>query len=147
MNIVGICSGGGHLTELLAVAKYLPSVQAIITERDTANRNQFVGVRLVPLVDPHRSVFRFFLNILHSLILLIELRPSVVISTGAGMTIPFFILSRFLGASTIFIESGARVKTPSLSGRLCYNFSDLFIIQSSELARFFPGAIHSSIIP
>ena len=46
----------------------------------------------------------------------------------------------FFRAHVIFIESSANILKPSLTGRISYFFSDLFIIQFKELLKFYPKA-------
>jgi beta-1,4-N-acetylglucosaminyltransferase len=140
MQIVGICSGGGHLTEMLLVAQYLPSLPLIVTETQSALRNREVFVML-PICDPHRSVLKFALNFIQSLRYLFSLSPDVVITTGAGISVPFFILARISGRTCIYIETGARVTTVSLTGRILYPFSNLFIVQHNGLKGRFSRAV------
>jgi beta-1,4-N-acetylglucosaminyltransferase len=146
-HIVGVCSGGGHLTELLAILKHIPEVEEVITETEVAERNKSETVRFLPLVDPHRSVLLYLKNIACSIYLALKVRPDVVISTGAGMTVPFFLMCRLLGSTCIWIESGARIKTPAKSSKFSYKFAHLFVSQSSELKKFFPDSHVQSIIP
>jgi hypothetical protein len=50
------------------------------------------------------------------------------------------VLGKLMGASTVFVETGGTVE-PSLAGRLCYPFSDLFLVQWPEKLKAFPRAI------
>jgi UDP-N-acetylglucosamine:LPS N-acetylglucosamine transferase len=147
MRIVGICSGGGHLTELKMVLRHLPPCVAVLTEEEAATRNSSSDLTLLPLCDPHRSFLKFSRNALQALRYLVHLRPSVVVSTGAGMAVPFFLLARVFGATCIFIETGARLTTPSTTGRLLYYFSHLFIVQKSDLLKVYQKATVASILP
>lgn len=147
MRIVGICSGGGHLTELLMIMRHLPHCMSILTEEGAVERNAGSDLPLLPICDPHRSPWKFLQNSGQALRYLFHLRPSVVISTGAGMTLPFFIMARAFGANCIFVETGARVSTPSMTGRLLYRFSHLFIVQNAALLPFYKKAVVASILP
>jgi beta-1,4-N-acetylglucosaminyltransferase len=51
---------------------------------------------------------------------------------------PFFLVARLLGIRTVFIEVYDRVDSPTVTGRLCYPLSDLFILQWEEQRRFYP---------
>ena len=51
-------------------------------------------------------------------------------------------LVSLLGATTVFVETGGTIE-PSLAGRLCYPFSDLFVVQWPEKLKAFPHAILS----
>ena len=50
------------------------------------------------------------------------------------------VLGKLLGATTVFVETGGTVEL-SLAGRLCYPFSDLFLVQWPEKLRTFPRAV------
>ena len=67
-------------------------------------------------------------------------RPDVVISTGAGIVVFFCIFAKMLGAKLIFIESMARVESPTLTARFLYPFTDLFLVQWPGLLKYFPKA-------
>ena len=65
-------------------------------------------------------------------------RPDIVVSTGAGVAFPFFLVSRFLGIRTAYIEVYDRIESPTLTGRLCYPVADLFLLQWPEQRRSYP---------
>jgi len=69
------------------------------------------------------------------------------VSTGAGVALPFFIVARLLGIRTVFVEAYERIDSPSLSGRLCYPISDLFVLQWPDQRRFYPtGQVVGSLL-
>lgn len=68
-------------------------------------------------------------------------RPDVVISTGAAVALPYFILSRFFGARTAYIEVYDRVDSPTLTARLCSPFTDLFAVQWDEQRRLYRDTV------
>jgi UDP-N-acetylglucosamine:LPS N-acetylglucosamine transferase len=65
-------------------------------------------------------------------------RPDLVVSTGAAVAFPFFIVARLLRIKTVYIEVYDRIDLATLTGRLCYPISDLFLLQWSEQGRFYP---------
>ena len=144
MRIIGISSGGGHLTEWVTIARFLPTLNVVITETGAAERNTGSDISFVPLRDPHRSVFGFLLNLGQAFRHVRHHKPDVVISTGAGMTVPFFLLAKMTGAVCIYVESGARISTPSMTGRILYHVSSLFIVQNEALRSVYPKAIVAS---
>jgi UDP-N-acetylglucosamine:LPS N-acetylglucosamine transferase len=58
----------------------------------------------------------------------------VIVSTGAGIAVPFFLAAKLTGTRTIYVESLARSHTLSLSGRLVHRLSDTFFVQWETLA-------------
>ena len=68
-------------------------------------------------------------------------RPTTVITSGAGLAVPFCLVSWLFGARLIFIETMARVRGGSRSGQLLAKVTDDVIVQWPELAQSsYPGA-------
>lgn len=63
-------------------------------------------------------------------------RPSLVLSSGAGVAVPFIILGKLFGFQTAFVESITRVEQLSLSARLVYPFLDALYVHWSQLCRY-----------
>lgn len=72
------------------------------------------------------SVTRTILTGVESLRVLLQVRPSAIVSAGPAIAVPVSILGKLLGVQIIFIESASRVTTLSLSGRIMYRWADLF---------------------
>jgi UDP-N-acetylglucosamine:LPS N-acetylglucosamine transferase len=89
--------------------------------------------RVYYLIDPKRNPFKLLMNFLQSLWVVLRERPSVVITTGAGVVVPLCIIAKLLGAKIIYIESFARITSKSLSGILLYPVADLFFVQWRQL--------------
>ena len=53
------------------------------------------------------------------------------------------LLARALGARLVFIESYAKVNTPTRTGRLLYRFAHRFYIQWPELQEHYPNALYA----
>ena len=126
-----ICSSGGHLAELLPVGKRLGKKHDHfwITFRNPMTNNTLKGEKYYLVHDPIRNPVIFLKLVFHSLLLFLKERPDVVVTTGAGMAVPFSILAKMFGSRLIFIESFCRTDGPSLSGRALYRFSDKFYVQ------------------
>lgn len=69
-------------------------------------------------------------------------KPDVIVSTGALATVPACLLVKLHRGKVVYIESFARAKSPSLTGKLLYRFSDLFIVQWRSLLECYPRAIY-----
>jgi beta-1,4-N-acetylglucosaminyltransferase len=67
-------------------------------------------------------------------------KPRAIVTTGAGVAVPFALVGRLAGAEVIYIESMARIAKPSLTGRLIYPIAHHFFVQWPDLQRFFPRA-------
>jgi UDP-N-acetylglucosamine:LPS N-acetylglucosamine transferase len=94
----------------------------------------------------NRNVINFIRNFFLAIKVILKERPTVLISTGAGICVPFFILGKLFSIKTIYIESMARICGLSLSGKLVYLFSDIFIVQWPQLAASYKKAVYKGQI-
>ena len=85
---------------------------------------------------------RLAVNALRSLKFLLAEQPDVVICTGALATVPLCLIAKLLQKKLVFIESFAKVTTPTLTGRLLYHFADRFYIQWPQLREHYPQAVY-----
>jgi UDP-N-acetylglucosamine:LPS N-acetylglucosamine transferase len=65
--------------------------------------------------------------------ILVEERPSIVISTGAEIALPALILARALGMKTVFLESASRTRDLSRTGKILLGKVDHFLVQWPRL--------------
>ena len=76
-------------------------------------------------------------NLVRNLILawrtLRVVRPRIVLSTGAGVAVPFAWLGRLRGMKVVYVESFTRIESPSLSGRLVAPIANRVYAQWPEL--------------
>jgi UDP-N-acetylglucosamine:LPS N-acetylglucosamine transferase len=90
----------------------------------------------------HQPTTRNIPNLLRNLRLAWRLvrrwSPDLVVSSGAGVAFPFFLVARMCGVRTAYVEVYDRIDIPTLTGRLCYPISDLFLLQWHEQQRFYP---------
>ena len=149
-KIFMISSAGGHLTQLLRLAEGLQDYDKIlITESTPVTRTAKTHAfdRVFYLIHGGRESkliypFKFFLNFIYSLLLFFWHRPKVVISTGAHTSVPMCFIAKVFGSRIIFIETFAKVSTPTLTGRMIYRIADRFYIQWPQLQKFYPKAIY-----
>ena len=64
----------------------------------------------------------------------------MIVSTGAGVALPYFVLGRLRGRLTVYVEVYDRVETPTLTGRLCRPFTRLMLVQWPEQVRLYRGS-------
>jgi UDP-N-acetylglucosamine:LPS N-acetylglucosamine transferase len=85
-----------------------------------------------------RNVLNLFRNLRLAVRTIRDYRPAVVISSGAGVAVPFFVIARLMRCKTVYVEVYDRIDLPTLTGRLCYPLSNLFVLQWDEQKRFYP---------
>ena len=89
----------------------------------------------------------FLVNLWEAYRILRRERPDVILSTGAGIAVPFAILARLLsGIRVVFVETMTRVSAPSVTGKLMYRLAHRFYYQHPGLKDFFPAGIYGGPI-
>lgn len=143
-----IASGGGHLAEALLAIEGVPLRATIVTLRlpHTEKTLQNIGSNREYLINPHGDPFKYLVNIWQSFWLVMKHRPDLVISTGAGMVVPTCVIARLLGAKLVFIETAARVNTPSRTGKFLYRLADEFYVQWEPLLKVYPRAKYGGVL-
>jgi beta-1,4-N-acetylglucosaminyltransferase len=73
-------------------------------------------------------------------------RPDVILSTGAALAVPFFLVGKLAGCRLVYVESLTRTTSLSLSGRMVYPLANSFFVQWPQAARGRRKAIHAGSI-
>ncbi len=135
-------SPGGHLSELEFVVPALARQDTVLVTVASAHASSvFPHMRKRFIHRIERNPADFLVNSLQSALILLQERPDVVISTGAGDVVPLMMIAASLGIAVVFLESVARVHTPSLTGRLVKRWTNLILIPWPELRHAYPRGI------
>lgn len=125
-----VSSGGGHLGQLMPLRPWWSAHDRTWVTFDTASARALDGEDVVFAHHPTtRNIPNLIRNVGVAWRVLRRVRPDAVVSTGAGIAPPFFLLARLLGIRTVFIEVYDRIDSRSLTGRLCVPLSDLVLLQ------------------
>lgn len=85
-----------------------------------------------------KNPFSLVSGILKILFIFLKERPRVLFSTGAEIAIPSFYIGKFIfQTKLIYLESGAQVFSPSLTGKWVYPIADLFLVQWEPLLKHY----------
>lgn len=146
LKICLVSSSGGHYEQLMKLRVLLDKYSGIIVTEKTLINNK--ADYYFPQVNRKeiKTIFKMINIIFKSIRILLKERPDVIISTGALSCIPICLIGKILGKKIIFIESFAKVNSPTLTGKYIYKFADLFIIQWEELKEYYPNAIYGGSI-
>jgi UDP-N-acetylglucosamine:LPS N-acetylglucosamine transferase len=137
-----VCSSGGHLAQLLPLQPWLAGKrERWVTFPTEDARSQLTGRDVVDCYHPTtRSVVNLVRNFLLARRLLREDRPDLIVSSGAGVAVPFFVLGWLKGIPCVFIEVFDRLDTPTLTGRLCRPFATRMLVQWDEQLDLYKNA-------
>lgn len=134
IKIALICSHGGHLTEMLELLEAFRGCELFFVTYASKRADELERQHRVYAIDNiGASPLRLLQSLPATWRILRQERPDVLVSTGSEIAIPFFVLAKFSRTRTVFVESYCHVKTPSRTGKVVYPFSDVFLVQWSQL--------------
>jgi beta-1,4-N-acetylglucosaminyltransferase len=143
MKLGIVCSSGGHLLLLHLLKDFWDRYDRFwVTFKKEDALSLLEKERVYWAFFPtNRNVFNLVRNFFVAVKVLFKEKPDVIISTGAGVAIPFFFLGKLLRKKLIFIEAYERIETPSLTGKIVYPITDAFILQWEEQKKFYPRGL------
>ena len=90
--------------------------------------------------------FKFLLNCFKSLFYYLKYRPDYIITTGVHTSVPICLIGKFFGSRVIYIETFANMVTKTVTGKILYPFSDLFVVQWESMKKLYPDATYGGWI-
>ena len=136
VDVLAVCSTGGHLLQLASLRpawSHLTSAWVTFDKSDA--RSILAGERVLYAHGPtNRNIPNLLRNLLLAWRVVRRLRPRVIVSTGAGVAVPFAWIGRLHGAAVVYVESFTRIERPSLTFRLLRPVTTRAYAQWPELA-------------
>jgi UDP-N-acetylglucosamine:LPS N-acetylglucosamine transferase len=138
VKLLMVCSSGGHLRQLFALRPWWSGHQRRWVTFDKPDAVSLLGGERVAWAfhPTTRNVPNAIRNLRLAWKLMRRDRPDVLVSTGAGVAFPFFVVARVFRVPTVYLEVVDR--TDTLTGKLCYPLTDLFLLQWDEQRRSYP---------
>jgi UDP-N-acetylglucosamine:LPS N-acetylglucosamine transferase len=135
LRLLLVSSTGGHLLQLVALREAWAGLEHVWVTFDAADsRALLAGEQVVHAHSPtNRNVPNLLRNIGLALRVVPRVRPTVVLTTGAGVAVPFAWIGRLFGARVVYIESLTRIDRPSLTYRLIRPVVSRTYVQWPEL--------------
>jgi beta-1,4-N-acetylglucosaminyltransferase len=149
-DVLLACSSGGHLFQMLELRPAWQEFTHVwLTDDARDTRSLLRGEPVVFVHGPthrdlsngvHRVALAWIRNIILALRLMRRVRPRVVLTTGAGSTVPCAWVARLVGKKVVYVESVTRIEAPSVSCRLISPIANRTYVQWPELAERVPRA-------
>ena len=137
-----VASSGGHLLQLLTLSdawRDLPTIWVSNDKEDARSLLAREDAHFLP--GPYsRNIRSLLANLRLAVRLVFRERPSVVLTTGADIAVPFAWIGRLLGARVVYVESFTRIETVSLSCKLIKPVANRVYVQWPELLAALPDA-------
>jgi beta-1,4-N-acetylglucosaminyltransferase len=143
MRVLIVCSSGGHLVQLHNLKPWWEQHdREWVTFEKLDSKSLLAGESVTWAHHPTtRNLRNLARNLGLAWGLLRSYRPDLVVSSGAGVAFPFFLLARLLGLRTVYVEVYDRIDSATMTGRLCYPLSNLFLLQWEEQRHIYPKGI------
>lgn len=144
LKICLVGSSGGHLTHLYMLKPFWQKYKRFWVTFDKEDaRSLLEGETIYPCYFPtNRNLINLIKNTIVAFRVLLREKPDLIISSGAAVAAPFFYLGKLFGAKLVYIEVFDRIDKPTLTGKLVYPFTDIFIVQWEEMKKVYPKAIN-----
>ncbi|HWM64859.1 MAG TPA: PssD/Cps14F family polysaccharide biosynthesis glycosyltransferase [Solirubrobacterales bacterium] len=132
-----VCSPGGHLFQMLCLESAWSDLDTTWVTLEAADTDQLLEDAKVVLGrgPTNRSLRALLANFALAWRLIRRERPDAILSTGAALAFPFFLVGKLFGARLVYVESLTRTDRLSLTGRLIYPLADAFFVQWPEADR------------
>jgi UDP-N-acetylglucosamine:LPS N-acetylglucosamine transferase len=130
-RILLVADSGGHLLQMLALEGAFDGLERLFVTLSAPDSTNLLADE--PVVFAHgptnRNLHNFARNLLLAWRTVRDHDPDVILSTGAALAVPFFLVGRLRRKRLVYVESFTRVNQLSLSGRMVYPLADAFFVQ------------------
>jgi UDP-N-acetylglucosamine:LPS N-acetylglucosamine transferase len=145
-KVAFVASSGGHLEEISRLKAIEEKYESfLVTEKSDFEIKDFCSGKRYLLTQMNRKQVTFLPKFIwlffKTIYILLKERPDFIITTGALIAYPFCVVGKLMGIKVIYVESFARVSEPSMTGKLVYNMSDLFMVQWEDMLKEYPKSM------
>ncbi len=144
MNFCLVTSAGGHFFQLYQLSEIWRDQDHFWVTFNKSDVNSTIPKerKYYAYYPESRNAINAIRNLFLAIKILFKERPSVLISIGAGIAVPFFLIAKLMRIKTIYLEPIDFIAFPSLTGKIIYFFdlASLFLIQNVNQKKFFKKA-------
>ncbi len=140
-RVLFACSAGGHLAQLLQLRSWYSQHDRRWVTFELPDAVSLLGEESV--VWGHYPTTRNLPNLVRNTWLAVReirrMRPTVIVSSGAAIAVPFFWVGKMFRAKTVYVEVIDRIDTRTMTARLVSPVTDLIVAQDESQRALFPG--------
>ncbi len=144
MKICFAASTGGHFEQLMMLKPLMEKYDSFILTEETRFRADDKDRKIYYLKQVNRKeismIWNMLYNVFYSLKILLVEKPDMVVCTGVLAMVPMCLLAKLTGKKLLYIESFAKITSPTQTGKFLYRFADQFYVQWQPMLKFFPKA-------
>ncbi len=150
MKKLKICfasSTGGHFEQLMMLKPLMKKYDSFILTEKTdyeVKNNGDVKIYKVNQVNRKQILFpiNMIINAIKSFVIFMKEKPDLIITTGVLAMIPMCLIAKIFRKKLIYIESFAKISSPTLTGKFLYKYADQFYVQWEKMLEIYPNAIY-----
>ncbi|MEZ5342927.1 MAG: hypothetical protein R2706_16235 [Acidimicrobiales bacterium] len=133
-RVLFVSSSGGHLSQLIQLRPWwVQHERRWVTFDEPTSRSKLQGETLIPAFHPTtRNVFNMMRNFKLARRVIKDWQPDVIISNGAGVAFPFFVVAKARRVPTVYLEVYDRIDSKTVTGRLVAPIATKFLVQWPE---------------
>ncbi len=133
-RVLFVSSSGGHLSQLIQLRPWWAQHERRwVTFDEPTARSKLAGEQLIPAFYPTtRNVINMMRNFGLARKVIKEWNPDVVISNGAGVAFPFFLVAKLRRVPTVYLEVYDRIDSKTMTDRLVAPIATKFLVQWPE---------------
>ena len=137
-----ISSTGGHFRTLVDLKPFWKNKQHCwVTQKSKSTESVLEGEKVYWAFGPtNRNLKNLVQNFFLAWKVIPQEQPKLIVTTGAGESVPFVIVGKLFGSKVIFIESITRVKELSLSAKLVLPIINRLYVRWPQLKTKYPKA-------
>jgi len=139
-------SSGGHYEQLMMLRPLFKKYNSFLITEKTKYQTGAMENKVYYLRQVNRRekmcIFNLMINLFISLYIYLKERPDAVVCTGVLAMIPMCLICKLFGKKLIYIESFAKVTSPTETGKLLYKYADRFYVQWDTMLEIYPEAIY-----
>jgi beta-1,4-N-acetylglucosaminyltransferase len=139
-------SSGGHFEQITMLKPLMEKYESCVVTEKTKYKTSVNGLKMYYMHQVNRKEVTFpfwmIVNAFKSIGIFMKEKPDVVITTGVLAMIPLCLLAKMFKKKLIYIESFAKVFSPTETGKLMYKYADQFYVQWESMLKFYPNAIY-----
>jgi UDP-N-acetylglucosamine:LPS N-acetylglucosamine transferase len=145
LKICFAASSGGHYEQLMMLEPLMREYDSFVLTEKTSYSADKKGEKTYHLRQVNRKkksfIFKLIANAFASLHIYLKEKPDVIICTGVLAMVPMCLIMKLFKKKLIYIESFAKVTSPTETGKLLYKYADRFYVQWESMKEFYPNAI------
>lgn len=146
IKICFAASTGGHFEQLMMLKPLMDKYDSFIITEKTQYKSNTKGIRTYYLNQVNRKELtccpKMIANVFKTFRIYSKEQPDLIICTGVLAMLPMCLWMKLKKKKVIYIESFAKVTSPTLSGKLMYKYADQFYVQWPQMKEIYPNAIY-----